>query len=95
MLSLRTEIFAQRLFDHCFHGIGNRLCFGRMAEESEGLPQQPLLQQKDWPKDLDTVSNANFFKMLWRLNNLTLPLKRFAHIVLQAKKRAFFVDDKR
>ncbi|KAB1108364.1 hypothetical protein F4V89_29385 [Neorhizobium galegae] len=50
-----------------------------------------MLQHKDRPEDLDTISDADFFKMFWRLNNLALPLICFAHIVSQPKERAFFV----
>lgn len=86
---------AQRIFDDGPHGVGNRLGHGRMAREREGLSQQPLLQHKNRLQDLDAVSKADFFKMLWRWNYFTLVLKRFAHVVGQAQKRVFLVDDQR
>ncbi len=47
-----------------------------------------MLQSKDRPEDPNVISDADFFKMFRRLNNLTLPLICSAHIVGQPKERA-------
>jgi hypothetical protein len=47
-----------------------------------------MLQPKDRPEDPNAISDADFFKMFRRLNNLTLPLICSAYIVGQPKERA-------
>ncbi|MBB4145992.1 hypothetical protein [Rhizobium rhizoryzae] len=86
---------AQRIFDDGFQGVGDGLRFGRMAEEREGLSQQPLLKKRDGQRIWTPYRTPISSKMLWRWNYFTLGLKRFAYIVGQAQKRVFLVDDQR
>jgi len=50
-----------------------------------------MLHPKDRPGDPNVISDADFFKMFRRLNNLTLPLICSAHIVGQPKERGVLV----
>lgn len=47
MRSACAPKLTQRIFDDGFQGVGDGLRFGRMAEEREGLSQQPLLKKRD------------------------------------------------
>lgn len=47
-----------------------------------------MLRPKDRPEDPNAISDADFFKNVYALNNLTLLLLCSAHIVGQPKERA-------
>ncbi len=50
-----------------------------------------MLQPKDRPEDPNAISDADFFKNVRWLNNLTLPLICSAPIVGQPKERSLLV----